>query len=67
MSLRHQNKKGIRKEGWKSRPQSRWSDHCQLVAQKSVLKQAISKTVLAERGLFSCLADYLERHALKVN
>ncbi|QCK44923.1 maturase [Streptococcus pyogenes] len=46
---------------------SRWSDHCQLVAQKSVLKRAISKTVLAKRGLFSCLDDYLERHALKVH
>ncbi|OUI76181.1 maturase [Streptococcus pyogenes] len=46
---------------------SRWGDHYQLVAQKSVLKRAISKTVLAKRGLFSCLGAYLERHALKVN
>ncbi|OUI72845.1 reverse transcriptase [Streptococcus pyogenes] len=53
--------------GVKKSSTSRWSDHCQLVAQKSALKQAISKTVLAKRGLFSCLGDYLERHALKVH
>ncbi|CIX40701.1 group II intron maturase [Streptococcus pneumoniae] len=39
----------------------------QLVAQKSVLKRAISKPVLEKRGLVSCLDYYLERHALKVS
>ena len=44
-----------------------WGDHYQLVAQKSVLKRAISKPVLEKRGLVSCLDYYLERHALKVS
>ena len=39
----------------------------QLVAQRSVLKRAISKPVLAKRGLVSCLDYYLKRHALKVS
>ncbi|MCD0063770.1 group II intron reverse transcriptase/maturase, partial [Streptococcus agalactiae] len=38
-----------------------------LVAQKSVLKRAISKPALAKRGMVSCLDYYLERHALKVS
>ncbi len=38
-----------------------------IVAQKSVLKRAISKPVLEKRGLVSCLDYYLERHALKVS
>ncbi|HEX1985894.1 maturase [Streptococcus pneumoniae] len=46
---------------------SGWGDHYQLVAQKSVLKRAISKPVLEKRGLVSCLDYYLERHALKVS
>ncbi len=46
---------------------SGWGDHYQLVAQKSVLKRAISKPVLTKRGLVSCLDYYLKRHALKVN
>ncbi|OKQ46061.1 hypothetical protein BH630_08370 [Streptococcus pneumoniae] len=46
---------------------SDWGDHYQLVAQKSVLKCAISKPVLEKRGLVLCLDYYLERHALKVS
>ena len=46
---------------------SGWGDHYQLVAQRSVLKRAISKPVLAKRGLVSCLDYYLKRHALKVS
>ena len=46
---------------------SGWGEHYQLVAQKSVLKRAISKPVLEKRGLVSCLDYYLERHALKVS
>ena len=42
---------------------SGWGDHYQLVAQKSVLKRAISKPVLEKHGL----VYYLERHALKVS
>ncbi|KXI12469.1 reverse transcriptase [Streptococcus pasteurianus] len=52
---------------WIADKVSVWGDHYQLVAQKSVLKRAISKPVLAKRGLVSCLDYYLERHALKVN
>lgn len=44
---------------------SGWGDHYQLVAQKLILKRAISKSVLEKRGLVSCLDYYLERHALK--
>lgn len=46
---------------------SGWGDHYQFVAQKSVLSSAISKPVLAKRGLVSCLDYYLERDALKVS
>ncbi len=46
---------------------SGWGDHYQLVAQRSVLKRAISKPVLAKRGLVSYLDYYLKRHALKVS
>ena len=46
---------------------SGWGDPYQLIAQKSVLKRAISKPVLEKRGLVSCLDDFLERHALKVS
>lgn len=52
---------------WIADKVSGWGDHYQLVAQKSVLKRAISKSALAKRGLVSCLDYYLERHALKVN
>ncbi|WP_283572585.1 group II intron reverse transcriptase/maturase [Streptococcus agalactiae] len=52
---------------WIADKVSGWGDHYQLVAQKSVLKRAISKPVLAKRGLVSCLDYYLERHALKVS
>ncbi|VKF24632.1 reverse transcriptase/maturase, group FT II introns [Streptococcus pneumoniae] len=50
---------------WIADKVSGWGDHYQLVAQKSVLKRAISKPVLEKRGLVSCLDYYLERHALK--
>ncbi|WP_221913022.1 group II intron reverse transcriptase/maturase [Streptococcus halichoeri] len=46
---------------------SGWGDHYQLVAQRSVLKRAISKPVLTKRGLVSCLDYYLERQALTVS
>ncbi|MBJ6746474.1 group II intron reverse transcriptase/maturase [Streptococcus sp. 121] len=52
---------------WIADKVSGWGDHYQLVAQKSVLKRAISKPVLAKRGLVGCLDYYLNRHALKVN
>ncbi|MFU2205069.1 group II intron reverse transcriptase/maturase [Streptococcus hyovaginalis] len=52
---------------WIADKVSGWGDHYQLVAQKSVLKRAISKLVLVKRGLVSCLDYYLERHASKVN
>ena len=52
---------------WIADKVSGWGDHYQLVAQRSVLKRAISKPVLAKRGLVSCLDYYLERHALKVS
>ncbi|MDU2913027.1 MAG: group II intron reverse transcriptase/maturase, partial [Staphylococcus warneri] len=42
-------------------------EHYQLVAQKSVLKRAISKQILIKRGLVSCLDYYLERNDLKVS
>ena len=40
---------------------SGWGEHYQLVAQKSVLKRAISKQILIKRGLVSCLDYYLEQ------
>lgn len=46
---------------------SGWGEHYQLVAQKSVLKRAISKQILIKRGLVSCLDYYLERNNLKVS
>ena len=46
---------------------SGWGEHYQLVAQKSVLKRAISKQILIRRGLVSCLDYYLERNDLKVS
>ncbi|HHV3301685.1 TPA: group II intron reverse transcriptase/maturase [Streptococcus agalactiae] len=52
---------------WIADKVSGWGDHYQLVAQKSVLKRAISKPALAKLGLVSCLDYYLERHALKVS
>ena len=52
---------------WIADKVSGWGDHYQLVAQKSVLKRAISKPVLEKRGLVSCLDYYLERHDLKVS
>ncbi|MGY3779867.1 group II intron maturase-specific domain-containing protein, partial [Streptococcus gallolyticus] len=52
---------------WIADKVSGWGDHYQLVAQKSILKRAISKPVLAKRGLVSCLDYYLQRHALKVS
>ncbi|VDC43868.1 hypothetical protein FMV2238Y02_23460 [Streptococcus canis] len=52
---------------WIADKVSGWGDHYQLVAQKSVLKRAISKPVLAKRRLVSCLDYYLQRHALKVS
>ena len=44
-----------------------WGEHYKLVAQKSVLKRAISKQILIKRGLVSCLDYYLERNDLKVS
>lgn len=52
---------------WIADKVSGWGDHYQLVAQRSVLKRAISKPALVKRGLVSCLDYYLERHALKVS
>ena len=52
---------------WIADKVSGWGDHYQLVAQRSVLKRAISKPVLAKRGLVSCLDYYLKRHVLKVS
>lgn len=52
---------------WIADKVSGWGDHYQLVAQKSVLKRAISEPALAKRGLVSCLDYYLERHTLKVS
>ncbi|KEH52726.1 maturase-related protein [Streptococcus macedonicus] len=52
---------------WIADKVSGWGDHYQLVAQRSVPKRAISKPVLAKRGLVSCLDYYLKRHALKVS
>lgn len=52
---------------WIADKVSGWGDHYQLVAQKSILKRAISKPVLVKRGLDSCLDYYFERHALKVS
>ena len=52
---------------WIADKVSGWGDHYQLVAQKLVLKRAISKPVLEKHGLVSCLDYYLERHALKVS
>lgn len=52
---------------WIADKVSGWGDHYQLVAQKSILKRAISKPALTKRGLVSCLDYYLERHALKVS
>lgn len=57
----------VRVPKWIADKVSGWGDHYQLVAQKSVLKCAISKPVLEKRGLVSCLDYYLERHALKVS
>ena len=52
---------------WIADKVSGWGNHYQLVAQKSVLKRAISKPALTKRGLVSCLDFYLKRHALKVS
>ena len=52
---------------WIADKVSNWGNHYQQVAQKSVLKRAISKPVLRKRGLVSCLDYYIERHALKVS
>lgn len=52
---------------WIADKVSGWEDHYQFVAQKSVLKRAISKPVLTARGLISYLDYYLERHALKIS
>ena len=52
---------------WIADKVSGWGDHYQLVAQKSVLKRAISKPFLEKRGLVSCFDYYLERYALKVS
>ena len=61
---------GLRKLGvprWLAEKVSNWGNHYQQVAQKSVLKRAISKPVLEKRGLVSCLDYYIERHALKIS
>jgi len=52
---------------WIADKVSGWGEHYQLVAQKSVLKRAISKQILIKRGLVSCLDYYLERNDLKVS
>lgn len=54
---------GILKLGvpkWIADKFSGWGEHYQLVATKSVFKQAISKPAFAKRGLVSCLDYYLE-------
>ena len=51
---------------WIADKVSGWGDHYQFIALKSVLKQAVSKLVLAGQGLVSCLDYYLEKHELKI-
>ena len=51
---------------WIADKVSGWGDHYQFIALKSVLKQAVSKPVLAGQGLVSCLDYYLENHELKI-
>lgn len=51
---------------WIADKVSGWGDHYQFIALKSVLKQAVSKPVLAGQGLVSCLDYYLEKHELKI-
>ena len=50
---------------WLANKVSLWGNHYQFVAQNSVLKKAVSKQILARRGLVSCLDYYNERHSLK--
>ena len=51
---------------WIADKVSGWGAHYQFIALKSVLKQAVSKPVLAGQGLVSCLDYYLEKHELKI-
>ena len=52
---------------WIANKESQWGDHYQFVAQKSVLKSAVSKQILTKRGLVSCLDYYNVRHSLKLS
>lgn len=52
---------------WIARKVSQWGNHYQFVAQRSVLKSAVSKQVLSKKGLVSCADYYLERNSLKLN
>ena len=45
---------------WKAHKVANWGNHYQLVAQKSVLKRAISKEILTKRGLVSIYDYYLK-------
>ncbi|MBQ8836649.1 MAG: group II intron reverse transcriptase/maturase [Clostridia bacterium] len=45
---------------WIAHNVANWGDHYQLVAQKSVLKRAISKEILTKRGLVSIYDYYLK-------
>ena len=51
---------------WIADKVSGWGDHYQFIALKSVLKQAVSKPVLAGQGLVSCLDYYLDKHEVKI-
>jgi hypothetical protein len=44
---------------------SGWGNHYQFVARYSVLKDVVSKEVLARKGLVSILDYYEKRHSLK--
>ena len=49
-------------EKWIAHKVANWGDHYQFVAQKSVLKRAISKEILTKRGLVS-IEDYYRKVA----
>ena len=42
-------------------------DHYIFAANRSCLKCAVSKEILAKRGLVSCFDHYMSQHALKLN
>ena len=47
---------------WIAHKVANWGDHYQFVAQKSILKRAISKEILTKRGLVS-IYDYYQKVA----